>query len=88
MRIAATIADVWKANWGPVMIVRTVVEDPPEANMILLNADPTAQVRSSLRTKRRPRLLVPRGITIELMGRMSLSDLRQIQTYFQEWTVL
>jgi hypothetical protein len=82
IRIAATIADVWKVNWGPVVIVRTIVEDPPGPNMILLNAGTTAQIRSSLRVKRHPRLPVPRGITtIELTGRMSLSDLRQIQTY-------
>lgn len=62
------------------MIVRTIVEDP-EANMILLNTGPTAQIRSSFRAKRYHRLLVLRGITVELIGRVSLSDLRQIQTY-------
>jgi hypothetical protein len=62
------------------MIVQTIVEDPG-ANMILLNTDSTAQIRSSFRAKRYHRLLVLRGITIELIGRMSLSDLRQIQAY-------
>lgn len=78
IRIATTIADAWKANWEPVMIVRTIVED---LNMILLNIGPTVQIISNFRAKRYRRLPVPRGITIELIGRMSLSDLRQIQTY-------
>jgi hypothetical protein len=81
IRIATTIADAWKANWGPMMIVWTIVENPSGLNMILLNTGSTAQIRSSFRAKRYRRLLVLPGIAIEVMGRMPLSDLRQIQAY-------
>lgn len=88
IRMAANIADVKKRTGEPVMAVKAFMGDPTLRHVIGGQAGSTAiQIRQMMRTKKHPKMQVPRGIVIELMGKMSVAGYTLLQSYTRkEWS--
>lgn len=74
-RIAASIADIRKGTGEPAMIVKAVLG----TGVNLVDEDDFDEF--ILGMKKYPKMRVPRGTTLELMGGISVWDLRNIQKY-------
>lgn len=71
-RIAASIADISKGTGEPEMIVKAILDGGGRM---------TPEAKYTLDMKKHPKMRVPRGVTIELMGGIRVSDFPALQKY-------
>ena len=82
IRAAANIANVKKGTGQPKMVMRAILKDvQPSAYQFSVSSDLISQTRSIIAKKTHPKLQVPRGTTLEIMGSVEKEQLLLVQEY-------
>jgi hypothetical protein len=81
IRVAANIANVRKGTGDPTMRVKAFLGNPTGLNTLLGAQRTAAELQSAMAVKKHNNMQVPRGIVIELMGKMTVPEYSLLQAY-------
>ena len=81
IRVAANIADVKKGTGEPRMMMRVILEDLTPSMGFFAPGNLDSEVQDTMAKKTHQKMQLPRGPTVELVGKMSKDELLLVRRY-------
>jgi hypothetical protein len=81
IRVAANIADVKKGTGDPTMTVNAFLGNPSGLNMLFGSQRTVSELQSAMAVKKPSKMQVPRGVIIDLMGKMTMQEFSLLQDH-------